>query len=136
MIIDPFLPFMLRVILGSLFFFQAYDKLFRIGLQKNYHVYEEDCRKRKVPLSFMKISVLFSSYIELLGGLFLMIGVFQHFTLLLLGLNLIMVSVGLGFLQGLWDLRHVFPRLILLTLIYLIPKENDTWNFHTLFNMF
>ena len=97
---------------------------------------EEDCRKRKVPLSFMKISVLFSSYIELLGGLFLMIGVFQHFTLLLLGLNLIMVSVGLGFLQGLWDLRHVFPRLILLTLIYLIPKENDTWNFHTLFNMF
>lgn len=126
MAVDPFLPFLLRVILGSMFFFQAYDKIFRVGLKNNYLAYENDCQKYKVPIWFMKISVVTSSYIELIGGLLLIFGLFRSLALFLLGINLIMVSIGLGYMQGLWDTRHVFPRLVLFILFCLF-FSSDTW---------
>jgi putative oxidoreductase len=126
---------MLRVILGSLFFFQAYDKLFRIGLDENYRVFEEECQAKKIPIWFMKFSVVLSSYIELIGGLLLIIGLFQSYTMYLLGINLMMVSIGFGYLQGLWNMRYVFPRIVFLALLYLIPMDQDVWSFDYIFSI-
>lgn len=128
MTIDPFLPFMIRVILGSLFFFQAYEKLFKIGLEESYRVFQEDAQRKNVPFWFMKGSVIISSYIELIAGFMLVIGLFQSYSMLLLGINLIMVTIGFGYLQGLWDMRHVFPRIVLLAILYSIPLEYHLWS--------
>ncbi|MFT6166958.1 MAG: putative oxidoreductase [Vicingaceae bacterium] len=136
MTVDPFLPLMLRVILGSLFFFQAYDKIVRIGLVENFQIYREACESKKVPLWFMKASVFLSSYIELIGGFLLIVGFFKSYTMLFLGIDLIMVSIGFGYLQGLWDMRHVFPRIVLLSLLYLIPDGQDIWSVDFLFSGF
>jgi len=132
MTVDPFLPFMIRVILGSLFFFQAYEKLFRIGLDESYRVFQEDAQRKKVPIWFMKGSVIISSYIELIAGFMLIIGLFQSYTMFLLGINLIMVSIGFGYLQGLWDMRHVFPRIILLAMLYVIYDGPHVWSLDNL----
>tara|TARA_R110002111_G_scaffold144066_1_gene210224 strand:+ start:256 stop:678 length:423 start_codon:yes stop_codon:yes gene_type:complete len=136
MTVDPFLPLMLRVILGSLFFFQAYDKIVRIGLEENFQIYREACESKKVPLWFMKISVFLSSYIELIGGFLLIVGLFKSYTMLFLGIDLMMVSIGFGYLQGLWDMRHVFPRIVLLSLLYLIPEGQDLWSIESLLSDF
>ena len=135
MTVDPFLPLMLRVILGSLFFFQAYDKIIRIGLEENFQIYREECESKKVPLWFMKASVFLSSYIELIGGLLLIIGFFKSYTMLFLGIDLIMVSIGFGYLQGLWDTRHVFPRIILLAVLFYLPADQDFWSIDYFFSM-
>lgn len=132
MTVDPFLPFMIRVILGSLFFFQAYEKLFRIGLDESYRVFQEDAQRKNVPIWFMKGSVIISSYIELIAGFMLIIGFFQSYAMFLLGINLIMVSIGFGYLQGLWDIRHVFPRIVLLALLYVIYDGPHLWSIDNL----
>tara|TARA_R110002049_G_scaffold265234_2_gene441355 strand:+ start:8756 stop:9169 length:414 start_codon:yes stop_codon:yes gene_type:complete len=136
MAIDPFFPFMLRVILGSLFFFQAYDKVFRIGLSESYLVFQEDSERRNIPIWFLKFSVALSSFIELIAGFMLIIGFFQSYAMTLLGINLIMLTIGFGYLQGLWDMRHVFPRIILLSVLYLIPLENQVWSLDHLMGQF
>jgi uncharacterized membrane protein YphA (DoxX/SURF4 family) len=134
MIVDPFLPFMLRIILGSLFFFQAFDKLFRIGLTDSYLVFHDDCQDKKIPIWFMKLSIATSSYIELFAGFMLILGFFQNYAMLLLGIDLMMLTIGFGYLQGLWDMRHVFPRLVLLVLLYMIPEEQNLWSLDILIN--
>lgn len=98
-------------------------------MKENCRIYEEDCTNRKVPIWFMKISVFLSSYIELIGGAFLMVGFLSTYAIFALGIDLIMVSIGFGFLQGLWDMRHVFPRLVLLAALYLVPIGQDIWSF-------
>jgi uncharacterized membrane protein YphA (DoxX/SURF4 family) len=123
---------MIRVILGSLFFFQAYEKLFRIGLDESYRVFQEDAQRKNVPIWFMKGSVIISSYIELIAGFMLIIGFFQSYAMFLLGINLIMVSIGFGYLQGLWDIRHVFPRIVLLALLYVIYDGPHLWSIDNL----
>jgi putative oxidoreductase len=136
MTVDPFLPLLLRIILGSLFFFQAYDKIVRIGLEENFQIYRAACEERKVPFWFMKASVFLSSYIELIGGFLLIIGLFNSYTMVFLGIDLIMVSIGFGYLQGLWDMRHVFPRIVLLALLYLVPEGQDIWTIESIFSSF
>jgi putative oxidoreductase len=103
---EPFLPFMLRVILGLLFFFQAYDILFRIGMKTTYNTVFQGTRPKSIPDGFTKISVALSTYIHLIGGLMLILGLYREIAMLVLGFNLIMTALGFGYLNGLWDMRH------------------------------
>lgn len=130
--LEPFLPFMVRTILGVLFFFQAYDILFRVGMKETFETVCDGCRKKGIPDWFSKLSVVFSTYIELIGGLLLIFGLFQPWVLLALGGNLIMVTLGFSFLNGLWDMKHVFPRLVLLVALFLFPAEWDVWTLDNL----
>lgn len=127
MSLEPFLPFMLRVILGLLFFFQAYDILFRIGLKTTLNAVFQGTRNKKIPDGFTRFSVVLSSLISLFGGLLLILGLFREAAMILLGINLIMTALGFGYLNGLWDMRHFFPRLAILVLLMLMPNTTDTW---------
>lgn len=124
---EHFLPFMVRFILGSLFFFQAYDKLFRIGMHNTYEAIYPEYLHRNVPKWFIKLSVWCSTYIEIMGGALLIVGLFKPLTIMFLGINLMMVTVGFSFLKGVWNMEHVFPRLILLIILYFIPFHWDVF---------
>lgn len=128
-----FLPFMIRLILGGLFFFQAYDKLVRIGLKETFATAYSGYRDRPVPKWFVRWSIWLSTYIELIGGALLILGLFKSIALILLGINLIMVVMAFSYLKGMWDMQHVFPRLVLLITLFLIPFEWDTWTLDRLF---
>ncbi len=132
-VVTHFLPFMLRLILGSLFFFQAYDKLIRIGLKETITTAYAGYRDHSVPKWFVGISIWLSTYIELIGGALLILGLFKSIALILLGINLIMVVIAFSYLRGMWDMQHVFPRLVLLVALFLIPFEWDVWTLDRLF---
>ncbi len=132
MYIKPFLPLMIRIILGSLFFFQAYHKVFKIGLKETNETIYSGYRDTKVPEWFIRLSVMLSTYIELIGGILLVLGLFKPLAMIFLGINLILVTIGFSFLKGIWDMQHVFPRLVLLIALFLIPFEWDVWSLDSL----
>ncbi|HLG04332.1 MAG TPA: DoxX family protein [Bacteroidia bacterium] len=122
-----------RVLLGVLFFFQGYDKIFGLGLKKTEGGVEEALRQTHLPGSLIKTVTVISSFIEFTGGLFLLAGWLVVPSLVFLGINLIVVSVAMSLLQPLWDMRFVWPRIVLVLLLLLLP---DSWDRLSLDNIF
>lgn len=115
----------LRVILGILFFLQGYDKVFRVGIKSVIETFEYPMKSKNIPPFILVLSAYYTSFAELLGGLFLILGFMKNYSLYLLGIDLIMVSTALGMLKPMWDMEHVFPRLVILIALLLIP---DSWD--------
>jgi putative oxidoreductase len=122
---EIFVYLIIRIVLGILFFFQAYDKIFRIKLQNVFLAMQVDSREKGLPDWFTKISIFISSYFELFGGLFIVIGLFTIPVLYVFGTHFIMLFISFSYLNGVWDMRHVFPRFVLLLILLLLPYD---WN--------
>lgn len=112
---------MIRIILGVLFFFQAYDKIVDIKLANVILEISSGGKSKHVPLGLTKISVYMSSYIELIGGVFLIIGFLTLPVIYLLGIHLVIVVVAFSYLDAIWDTKLVFSRLILILLLAVLP---------------
>lgn len=125
MYLEQFLPFMIRVILGTLLFFQSYEIVARIGIGETCRTVYEGTREKKIPDWFANVSVYLSTYIQLIGGGLLILGLFTPIVMIIIGINLIMVCIGFSYLKGIWDMLHVFPRLILLIILMVIYSEAD-----------
>lgn len=122
-----------RIFLGLLFFFQGYDAVFNVKIKNIIQVYEDSFASKGIP-RFLTISgAWFTSFIELIGGLLLILGVFQYYVLSLLGLDLIIASIAFGISSPMWDTKHVFPRLLLILFLFVIP---ESWNVLSLDNLF
>lgn len=134
MYLDFFLPFMVRVILGFLLFFQSYDIIFRIGMRQTSHTIYDATRQKGIPDWFANLSIYASTYIQLIGGALLIIGLFTPLAMIAIGINLIMVTVGFSYLKGIWDMKHVFPRLVLLIILFFIDAKTDILSLDALFN--
>ncbi|MFI5203161.1 MAG: DoxX family membrane protein [Flavobacteriales bacterium] len=113
----------IRIIAGLLFFLQGYDKLFVIGIQGVYETFHEPMHKKNVPDWVLRVSAWFTTWVELLGGLLLLMGLFTPWVAMLLLLDLLLVILAFGILEPMWDMKHVFPRLVLLVGILLIPHS-------------
>jgi putative oxidoreductase len=123
-----------RIFIGLLFFFQGYDALFRIGPRKVIETYVYDFEAKGIPRIFTVAGTWFTSLSELFGGLFIMMGLFEYFALYLLGINIIVASVAFSINTSVWDTRHVFPRLVIIIFLLLVPAEWDNYTLdHLLF---
>jgi putative oxidoreductase len=117
-----------RVFLGLLFFFQGYDAAFRIGLGKVIQTYEDGFKSAGIPRFLVVAAAWFTISTELFGGVLLVLGVLEFPVLYLLGLNLLVAATGFGIVTPMWDTKHVFPRLILLLFLLVIPAEWNAWS--------
>jgi uncharacterized membrane protein YphA (DoxX/SURF4 family) len=117
--------FVARVFLGMLFFFQGMDAVFGVRLKGVIETVELPLRNKGVPHFLIVTGSYFTSYVQLVAGLLLIIGLFKYYALYLLGLDLIVASVMFGIVKPMWDMRYVFPRLILLLFLFLVPAEWD-----------
>ncbi|NNC82875.1 MAG: DoxX family protein [Flavobacteriales bacterium] len=117
-----------RVSLGILFLFQAIDKIFTVGLKEFTSTILSGMKKDQVPPGFIRFSAYVSSYIELVGGVFLILGLFLPEVYIILALNLIMVILSFSYMQALWDLKHVFPRMVLLVFLMIMSHELDLYS--------
>jgi len=115
----------IRLVLGFIFLMQGYGKVFKFGLDKVYNNFFLPTYQELLPTFLLQATAYYTSYVELLGGLLLVIGLFRDYALYALATVLVIVSFGHGLSEPIWDLSHVMYRLILLIALLLLPKVWD-----------
>ena len=117
------LYFMIRVILGCLFFFQGMDKVFNIKIGGVVEFFRAESAHKHIPGFLLVISAWFTSLAELVCGALLILGLFTLPSMYVLGLDLILVCGAFSLLKPMWDMQLLFPRLILLAILLYLPLE-------------
>jgi putative oxidoreductase len=114
-----------RIFLGVLFLIQGYDKIFRIKIEKVTQTFKYEIDIKWVPDFVYSIIAFFSSYIEFIGGFMLLFGFMKYYTLTALGIDLIIVAIGMGLVKPIWNMDIVFPRLVILLFLLIVPFDWD-----------
>jgi putative oxidoreductase len=123
--IDALAMLTLRLFIGFLFFFQGYDKVFRMGLKTVFETLATAYRNLGFNDSIIKIIVFVTSTFELLGGFLLILGLFTQLSFILLCVDLLIVTIGFSLINPTWDLKDVFPRLLALILYMMLAGSMD-----------
>ncbi|MCC6372317.1 MAG: DoxX family membrane protein [Bacteroidia bacterium] len=119
---------LLRCFTGFLFLFQGYDKLFRLKLNTVTDAFMNDAGRYHVPRPLVYLLSAYTSVAEFLGGLFLILGLFLTPALYALSVDLLLVGFAFSFIEPMWDLKYMFPRLILVVLLLILPLGNSPWS--------
>jgi uncharacterized membrane protein YphA (DoxX/SURF4 family) len=117
-----------RVLLGIIFFMQGFGKIFVFTVPVVYAKFFAVFETTILPKWLIWASACYTSYVELIGGLLLILGLFRKYALCLLAIDLVIVSFGHGLMEPIWDLSHVMPRAILLIILFFVPREWDRWH--------
>lgn len=115
--------FAARVFLGLLFFFQGRDVIFKIGVKTVINTYQYDFANKGIPKFMTSFALVFNAYVQLIGGLLLIVGLFQYPALYLLALHLLITAFGFSFNEAMWDVKHVWPRFVLILFLLAIPSS-------------
>ena len=124
----------IRCLLGIIFLMQGLGKVFTFTVPKVYELFFKPFETTFLPGWLIHAAAYYTSYVELIGGFLLIIGLFKRYTLYLLAINLLIVSFGHGLMEPIWDLSHVIPRALLLAALFVLPAEWDKWNIDSLIN--
>lgn len=119
--------FLLRVLLGLIFFLQGFGKVFSWGVGNVYANAFSPYEVTFLPKVLLKITAYYTSYVELIFGLLIIIGLFRRWSYLALGSVLVIVTFGHGVKDPIWDLHHVLFRAALLVPLMLLPQAWDRW---------
>lgn len=118
--------FTMRVLLGLILLMQGYAKVFKFTIDG---VYQNSFSSFEtlLPKFLIIFAAYFTTYVELIGGFLLIIGLFRNWVLYAVGLVLLIVAFGHGLQEGIWDLSHVMYRGMLVFALLLLPEEWDVW---------
>ena len=116
---------LLRVTGGMLFFFQGYDKVYKVGVKQVVETFNDPFQKTPLPRFMLKPMVLISSYLEMICGLLLAFGLFRDVALYLLAADLAAVALMFSAMKAMWDMQFFFPRFIMILLLLLLPSATD-----------
>ncbi len=119
---------LLRTVAGSLFFFQGFDKIFKVKIENVVRTFNDPLSKFQIPLFLLKPAVTVSSLIEMACGFMLFFGLYKDIALYLLAGNLIMVSFIFSNIKPMWDLQYFFPRLIIVVLLLFFSATPDVFS--------
>jgi len=125
---------LIRLFAGILFLFQGYDKLFKIKMKGVISSFTVDSDRQNIPRAFVATIAYYTSITEFAGGILLMLGLFTSFTLYALGLDLLLVCFAFTYMQPMWDMKHVFPRFLLIVLLLLLPSSYNEFSLDALLN--
>lgn len=113
--------FIARVILGVLFFAQGYDKVFRVKIEGVISAFAQPVYNKRIPRFLLVLIAYYTSYVELIGGLLLILGLAKEYVMAFLGLDLIFVAIAFSIIKPMWDMQYFFPRLVLLLFLVIVP---------------
>ena len=125
---------LIRVFAGILFLFQGYDKLFRIKIPGVIQIFKADAQSNHIPTSLLSGMAYYTSFAEFLGGLMLVFGFCTNYALYALGLDLLLVTLAFSFMEPMWNMKHVFPRFLLIVTLLLLPNEYGFFSLDHFFN--
>ena len=120
---------LLRIFIGSVFFFQGYDKVFRVKISGVADAFRTELQNHDMPSPVVTFAAFITSYIELICGLLLILGLFKQAALYLLTIDVIIASLAFSIMKPMWNMQHVFPRLAILMALLLLPQN---WDIFTL----
>jgi uncharacterized membrane protein YphA (DoxX/SURF4 family) len=120
--------FFVRALVGIIFLMQGYGKVFTFGVPKVYSMFFQDFESTFLPKWLIVSTAYFTSYVEMVGGLLLILGLFRKQSLYFLAADLLIVSFGHGLMEPIWDLSHVMPRAIFVAALFFLPADWDKWN--------
>jgi len=119
----------IRLILGLIFLMQGFGKVFTWGVENLYKMdFFLGAYKDLLPEFVIRATAYYTSYVELIGGLLLVIGLKRDYALYALASVLVIVTFGHGLVEPIWDLSNVMYRLILLITLLLLPKAWDKFS--------
>jgi uncharacterized membrane protein YphA (DoxX/SURF4 family) len=116
---------LVRIFLGTTFFLQGYDKVFRIGVKQVIETIHTPLADKGIPNIFSILGAYFTSYTELTCGTLLIIGFLKYYCLYLLGIDVLFAAFAFGIVEPMWDMKHIFPRFVLLIFLFLVPSQWD-----------
>lgn len=124
--------FIVRVLLGILFFFQGYDAIFKLKISTVIITYQNSFANKGIPKFITACGAWFTSYSELIGGFMLIFGFYEYIALYLLGINLLVASFAFSVNTPMWDTKHMLFRLILLIFLLIVPISWHTYSIDNL----
>ena len=120
--------FFIRVLLGIIFFMQGLGKLTNWGFENLYNNGFKSFEDTFLPTFIIKFAAYYTTYVELIGGFLLIIGLGRKYAMLALALVLLIVSFGHGLQSPVWNVTDVLFRSILLAPLMLFPQDWDKWH--------
>jgi uncharacterized membrane protein YphA (DoxX/SURF4 family) len=121
--------FFARVILGLIFFMAGVYKVFQLGPLGHARKYFLPYSDTFLPVWSLWITGTIVPIVELVAGALLLLGWRVREALLGLGFVLVLVTFGHLLKEPLYPFHeHVIPRLALLLLVLLLPREEDRFS--------
>lgn len=115
---------------------QGYGKVFTWGVEDVYNMdYFYPTYKDLLPVFVIRFTAYYTSYIELIAGFLLVLGLKRDYALYFLALDLVIVTFGHGLADPIWNLSHVMFRTILLVTLLILPKDWDKFSIDTLIEL-
>ncbi|MBL4653935.1 MAG: DoxX family protein [Flavobacteriales bacterium] len=121
-----------RLLLGFIFLMQGFGKVFTYGVEQVYEGFFKETYQDHLPEILTYTTAYYTSYVELLGGAFLILGLYRDYALYALGSVLVIITFGHGLAEPIWDLSHMMFRAMLLIGLLLLPKEWDKFSVDSL----
>ncbi len=129
-----YVSLLIRTVAGALFFFQGFDKIFNVKVINVVNVFDDLSKRFSINHSILRFLIYISSWIELIGGMLLFVGLFKFYVLAFLSLNLLFVALSFSAMNPMWDMQYYFPRITFIVILWLIPFSEDKISFdHLLF---
>ena len=127
----------LRLILGFIFLMQGFGKVFKWGVENVYNMdFFYGTYKALLPDFIIHATAYYTSYIELIAGLLVVLGLKRDYALYLLASVLVIVTFGHGLAEPIWNLSHVMYRTILLVTLLILPREWDKFSIDNIINKY
>ncbi len=124
-----------RLFLGILFFTQGYDKVFNVKISGVVANFLADAEHLHIHKPMVTLFTYLTSFVELIGGFLLIIGLYINYTLVMLGFDLVLVCVAFSLIRPMWDMQYVFSRLLLVILLLFFPNECNRFGFDHFLNI-
>jgi len=119
----------MRLLLGLIFLMQGFGKVFTWGVEALYNMeFFLGTYESLLPLWLIKLTAYYTSYVELIGGFLLIVGIKRNIVLYALASVLVIVTFGHGLATPIWDLSAVMWRGLLLIGLLVLPEEWDRFS--------
>ena len=111
----------------------GYGKVFTWGVGNVYKSSFASFQDTFLPDFILQFTAYYTSYVELIAGLLLIIGFKRDYALYSLATVLIIVTYGHGLQSPIWDVKDVIFRAVPLATLLLVPGEWDEWQLERVF---
>ena len=127
------ISFFSRMLLGLLFLMAGWQKVFVMGADIHAAtLFVEGYKNYWIPQWLLYGAGYVIPFIELVAGVFLLLGLRVMTVLVTLGFLLVVVTYGHLLKEPFFDITtHILPRFILLVILFAVPRREDRWSVDT-----